>query len=320
MHNMKIETVPDLEQEFCSLLEAAPTLFQSKHLNAFDKQSKFVELIKQALSLKKRVDEFGDKCLTYNLPLFLGDGEYEDDQSFKNYLRYLQEFMKHWKTETEKKRGNGGKSLIEWLKEVDQSQRKIAFEDIKMRLIYAGKYLSQLMSDFILMIVFLGDRKEIIKNLEDFKTMVKLLSLDNSNSIVIKNLVSSIQLIKTIVKKIKRLCLPKPGKLLSDDGDIEFELLRMILKEVLCVEVVFCFPRMIEDLTDDQFLSFGFDLHNYFTNRFLALDLKITELRVQACLVAPLNEETQKKFTILQKTIDEGYQNIWNKIDLNSTS
>ncbi|XP_060974944.1 uncharacterized protein LOC133039888 [Cannabis sativa] len=291
-HLQEIErSTPNLQQEYSSLVKAALRVFESKDLNKFEKQSKFIELIKQAMSLQKRIDEFNDKCSNYNLPLFLGDGEHEDDQSFKNYLRNIQEFMKNWKREAGKKRENGEKSLIE---SFDESERKNAFE------------------------------KKIMKNLEDFKNMVKLLSLDNnennSNSIVIKNLVSVIQLTKTIVKKNKRLVLPKPRKLLSDEGDIEFELLRMILTEVLCVEVVFCGPRMIEVLTDDQFGVYGFYLHKYLRERLIALDLKMNELRVQICLMPSVNEETKKKLTILRKTIDEGYENIWNKLDLNSTS
>ncbi|KAM6551847.1 hypothetical protein CsatB_001655 [Cannabis sativa] len=286
-HLQEIErSTPNLQQEYSSLVKAALRVFESKDLNKFEKQSKFIELIKQAMSLQKRVDEFNDKCSNYNLPLFLGDGEHEDDQSFKNYLSYIQEFMKNWKRESEKKRENGEKSLIE---SFDESERKNAFEYIKMLLNYAGTCLSLLITDFILMIVVLGDRKKIMKNLEDFKNMVKLLSLDNnennSNSIVIKNLVSVIQLTKTIVKKNKRLVLPKPRKLLSDEGDIEFELLRMILTEVLCVEVVFCGPRMIEVLTDDQFGVYGFYLHKYLRERLIALDLKMNELRVQICLM-----------------------------------
>ncbi|KAM6564755.1 hypothetical protein CsatB_024753 [Cannabis sativa] len=188
-YSQEIESsAPDLQKEFSSLGEAVLTIFKSKDLNAFEKQLKFVELIKQALSLKKRVDEFDDKCLNYNLPLFLGDGEHEDDQSFKNYLRYLHKFMKYWKREAEKRREDGGKSLIERL---DESEKKNAFEYIKMSLIFVGSYLSDLISEFILVIVILGDRNEITKNLEDFKAMIKLLSLDNdeknSNSIVIKS-------------------------------------------------------------------------------------------------------------------------------------
>ncbi|KAM6552225.1 hypothetical protein CsatB_002033 [Cannabis sativa] len=295
-------------------LLAAPTLLESKDLNAFEKRSKFVELIKQALSLKKRVDEFGDKCLTYNLPLFLDDGEYEDDQSFKNYLRYLQEFMKYWNTETEKKRGNGGKSLIERLKEVNQSQR------IKKMLICIGTYLSLCISDFILMITILGDRKGIMKNLEDFKTMVKLLSLDNDNySIVIKSLVCVIQLTKSIVKKNKRLILYKVEKS-NDDGDIELELLRMILKEILCVEVVFCYPEINVVLTDDECISYESYLDDYLWNRITSLDLKMNELIVQAFSVSSQYKKNKNKCEILEKTIDEGIRNIWDKLDLNSTS
>ncbi|KAM6591822.1 hypothetical protein CsatA_014427 [Cannabis sativa] len=297
-YSQEIESsAPDLQKEFSSLGEAVLTIFKSKDLNAFEKQLKFVELIKQALSLKKRVDEFDDKCLNYNLPLFLGDGEHEDDQSFKNYLRYLHKFMKYWKREAEKRREDGGKSLIERL---DESEKKNAFEYIKMSLIFVGSYLSDLISEFILVIVILGDRNEIMKNLEDFKAMIKLLSLDNdeknSNSIVIKR------------------------KLLSDDGDIEFELLRMILKEVLSLEVVFCCPKMTEVLTDNPYILHGSSLHKYFTDRLMALDLKMNELRAQTYLLPPINEETKKKLKVLIQTIDDGYQNIWKKLDLNSTS
>ncbi|KAM6552237.1 hypothetical protein CsatB_002045 [Cannabis sativa] len=306
-----IESESELDEEFFSLLKSVTTLIESKDLNAFEKRSKFIELIKQALSLKKRVDEFDDKCLGYNIPSL-----FQHHQSFKNYLKNLQEFMEKWKEVAKDQRANGGKSLIEKLKEHDhQSQRKSSFDYLNRLLICVGTYLCEVISDFILMIVILGDRKEIMKNLEDFKTMVKLLSLESDNSIVIKNLVSTIQLTKTMVKKKKRLDIfSKSGKVLIDDGDVEFELLRMTLKEILFAQIVFCCPEMKASSIDDRFLlSYGHVLHKYFMKRLNSLHLKMNELRVQSSWVCGRNQEGGKKLKILQEMMAQEIRNMWKR-------
>ncbi|KAM6600348.1 hypothetical protein CsatA_019957 [Cannabis sativa] len=56
----------------------------------------------------------------------------------------------------------------------------------------------------------------------------------------------------------------------------------MILKEILCVEVVFCYAEINVVLTNDQCISYESYLDDYLWNRMSSLDLKMNELIVQA--------------------------------------
>ena len=56
---------------------------------------------KEMEDLNKRLDEFEEKLLKYNIP------RPNECESFEDYLEYLQEFMKIWKQEAEKGRAQG---------------------------------------------------------------------------------------------------------------------------------------------------------------------------------------------------------------------
>ena len=73
------------------------------------------KMMKQTQEILKHLDEFEEKLLKYSLP------HLDESESLEMYLEKLKEFMKTWKQEAEKGRVKGEKSLIDWLRQFDQS-------------------------------------------------------------------------------------------------------------------------------------------------------------------------------------------------------
>ncbi|KAM6564757.1 hypothetical protein CsatB_024755 [Cannabis sativa] len=303
------KSIMELAKDYRSLLKAASTILGCKD----EIQSKMIVLIKQAHCLNKRVDDFHDKLhQNYNIPHF---GETE---SFKDYLKDLQEFMTMWKEETEKGRRKGEKSLIEWLQELDQSQRKITFEAMKNVVIDLGTNVSKIITDFLLLVVILGDRKHIIKNLDDFKAMIKLLSVEKNkdNSIVIKAFLGVIQLVETTMGKRKGLNGNR-GEETEIAGKIELEIMRMILKEILRLEVALCCPDLVMVLTDEVYLSMGIHLRNFFGTKLNDVNMKMNALRMEVALLSFVqSHKDENEVEFVKETMAIEVQNIWNKLDL----
>ncbi|XP_060974953.1 uncharacterized protein LOC133039894 [Cannabis sativa] len=310
----------ELGNELTSLLkEASSSLLGSVEDQEFN--AKYTELKKQALSLIDRTYEFEEKHLKYNIPSLIGV------QSFKGYLENLQEFMKNvWEKESKEKREKGGKSLIEWLQHLDhhhQSERKTTIEEMKKAVIDLGTDISVIITEFLLLVVILGDRNDIMKNLDDFKAMIKLLSVEKTNdSIVIKTFLSVIQLVVRTMKKRKSLS-GKRGEKSEVAGEIELEIMRMILKEILRLEVALCCPDLVMVLTDEIYLSMISHLRNFFECKLSDLNLKVNELRIQVVsLLIDENHDSQeeRKLKIAKETMGAGAHNIWTKFDINSSS
>uniref|UniRef100_A0A803QDY9 Uncharacterized protein n=1 Tax=Cannabis sativa TaxID=3483 RepID=A0A803QDY9_CANSA len=301
----------EIANEYRSLLAAALALLgnnnEDDHLEF---KLKFLDMTNQAKCLTRRVDEFQDKHFKYNIP-------YLDHRSFKDYLKDLEEFMTIWRKETKKGRRKGEKSLIKWMQQLDQSQRKTTFEEMKKVVIGLGTNISWIIIDFLFVVMILGDRINIMKNLDYFKAMIKLLNVEkNSNdSIVIKTFLCVIQLVEKTMRKNKQsLIVNRTAK--NDDG-IEFELLRMILKEVLRLEVALCCPDLPMVLTDEVSLSMGNHLTNFFETKLSDVNLKMNELRMEALsLHVVRNHKEAMKLNFAKQTVAIGTRKIWNKLDL----
>ncbi|KAM6552231.1 hypothetical protein CsatB_002039 [Cannabis sativa] len=296
------------------IMEARSALYGKAQDEEF--KANYAEFKKRALNLSNRVDEFEEKHLKYNIPSLIGV------QSFKIYLQNLQEFMKIWEKEAEKGREKGEKSLIEWLKNLDQSQRKSTIEEMNKVVIDLGIHISVIMIEFLSLVVIFGDRNNIMKNVDDFKDMIKILSVEKNkeNSIVIKNFLCVIELVGRRMRKRKGLGVNRGKECEISGGDVELKIARMILKEILRVEVGFCCPDLVMVLSDEMYLSMGTHLRNFFGNKLTELSLKVNDLKIQADEQDFDMIKEEKRFKIAKETIIDGVHNIWNKFHLNSST
>ncbi|KAM6549891.1 hypothetical protein CsatB_021567 [Cannabis sativa] len=296
-----------IANEYRSLLAAASALLGNNNEDDDDHQEfklKFLDMTNQAECLSKRADEFQDKYFKYNIP-YLGH------RCFKDYLKDLQEFMTIWSKETEKGRRKGEKSLIEWMQQLNQSQRKTTFEEMKKVVIDLGTHISYVISDFLFVVTVLGDRINLMNNLDYFKAMIQLLNVEKNgnDSIVIKAFLCVIHLVEKTIRKNKQSFIV--NEVPKNDVGIEFEVFRMILKEVLRLEVALRCPDLPMVLTDEVYLCMRTHLRSFFE-----IKLRDVSFKMEALSLPVISHKERRKLSFAKETIGIGIQNIWNKLDL----
>ena len=320
LHDLEIsedgEFVKDLSRECESILESASkaVMISTKKLKTekeLETAKKKVKKVKKEMDdLNKHLDEFDEKLLKYDIPHL---SEYE---SFEDYLKYLQEFVKIWKQEAEKGRANGQKSLIEWLRLPDQSdheQTKTTFEAMKAVAIDLGTTISDHLTEFLLLVAAMTEWKDIMRQLDDAATIIGFLSVEE-NSIVIKGFLSVVKFLERTMRESKK-CSMESGEGVYSFDVINQELFRLILQQVLRLEVAFCCPDLPMMLIDDVYLSMGSHLREVFKNKLKLVISVINNLKKQ---VLSTRDKVTETLYPLKETMDMGIKDIWNKLDFQS--
>ena len=308
----------DLDQECKSVMvsEIEPLMIAKKKFKPEEElksSKKTVKKIKkQAQDLLKHLDEFEEKILMYDVPYL------DECESFGSYLECLQEFMKIWKQEAEKGRVKGDKCLIEWLQQLDQSdykQRKTTFEAMKTVLIDLGTPISHHLTEFLSLVAVSAEWKGI---LDDVAAILGFLSVEE-NSIVIKGFLFVVKFLEKTLTESKK-CSTYSGDSVYSLDSSEQEVFRLILREVLRLEVALCCPALPMMLIDDLNLYMGSHLREAFGNKLKNVISEINELKMEMFSVPVRDEDPEPLYRLkaLKGTLDVGIKEIWNKLDLQS--
>ena len=321
----KIEELDDLgdgslseeEKEFKSLVQAisrtksmVKNVKTGEDLESSKKEIK--SIVDRIQDLRKRLDEFEEKFQRYNIPK-VGDSE-----SLLVYVNKLQEFMKIWKQDVEKGREKGQKSLIEWLKQLsqsDQEQRKSTLEEMKRVVIKLGIQISHCFIEYFLLMTVSGDKHALTRKLDNVVAMLPFLSLEE-NSIVIMRFLSLVKLVE-----IKMMATQNCSMVTSEANvpysDSEVDFLYLILREVLRLEVSLCCPTLPMMLIDEVYLSMGSHLLKLLEHKLNKVYLKMNELKMGLLSIRD-GDEDQKTQNVLMGELDMVAKEIWNSLDLQS--
>ncbi|PON85014.1 hypothetical protein TorRG33x02_192660 [Trema orientale] len=262
-----------------------------------------------AQALCKRLDEFEEKFRRYNVP------KLSDSTSLLAYVKNLREFMKIWDEEAEKGRGKGEKSVIEWLQQLGQSEqeeRRDTFEEMKEVAIELGIQISHHLVEYF---VLMAERDDIALKLDDVLVMIHYLSVEE-NSIVIPTFLSLVELVKRTLRESEKSSMHSTAYASYDET--EQEVLHLILREVLRLEVAFCCPDLPMMLTDNVYLSMASHLMKVFENKLKQVNLKMNELKMESSSVRDRDEDQKTRNLDLKKELDTGMKEIWNSLDLQS--
>ena len=300
----------DLSRECESILaSASKAVTISKKKFKTEEELETVKNVKKEMEdLNKCLDEFEEKLLKYNIP------RPNECESFEDYLEYLQEFMKIWKQEAEKGRANGQKSLIEWLRLPDQSdheQTKTTFEAMKAVAIDLGTTISDHLTEFLLLVAAMTEWKDIMRQLDDAATIIGFLSVEE-NSIVIKGFLSVVKFLERTMRESKK-CSMESGEGVYSFDVINQELFRLILQQVLRLEVALCCPDLPMMLIDEVYLSMGSHLREVFKNKLKVVISEINDLKKEV-LSTPVRDKVTEVLYSLKETMDVGIKDIWNKL------
>ncbi|PON85007.1 hypothetical protein TorRG33x02_192590 [Trema orientale] len=264
-----------------------------------------------AQALSKRLDEFEEKFRKYNVPK-LGDSD-----SLLGYTKNLREFMKIWKEEGGEGREKEEKSLIEWLqlligRQSDQEERKETFEEMKDVAIELGIQISHHLVEYF---ALAAERDDTPRKLDDVGVMIRFLSVEE-NSMIIKRFFSVVEFAKSsVLLETEKCSMDSAGKVSYDET--EQEVLHLILREVLRLEVAFCCPDLPMMLTDDVYLSMASHLMKVFENKLEKVNLKINELKMESLSIRDPDKDP-KTWNIPKEKLDMGMQEIWNRLDFQS--
>ena len=119
--------------------------------------SEIKDITREVRDLNKRVDDFEEKFLKYNVPRL------RESESLENYGESVRAFMAIWKEEAKKGRGEGEKSLIEWLQLLEQfgsEERKSTFKAMRLVMVDLGMQISHFLSEAFLFMSVSANREE----------------------------------------------------------------------------------------------------------------------------------------------------------------
>ncbi|EXB58314.1 hypothetical protein L484_015648 [Morus notabilis] len=271
-----------------------------------DLKAKIKELKTEARDLEKRVDEFEEKFLKYNVPRL------HESESWKEYAESLKEFMKIWKEEAKKGREKGEKSLIEWLRLLDQSEnqeRKTTFKAMRLVVVDLGIQISDhLALPFLLMSASIT-MEEIRRYLDEFATILGCLCVEE-NSIITNTFIS-------ILKDVDQLIVARNDIQHLNRVNhklIERDILYPIIREVLRLEVAFCCPDLPMMLTKDVFLAMGDHLRRVFDKNLNRIGLKLNRLATEAS--RSMRIENEGNVNADKQFLDSKIRVTWKKLDL----
>ena len=259
--------------------------------------------------LRKRLAEFEEKFQKYNIPKL-----YHESTSMVNYCRKLQEFMKIWEEEVEKGREKGEKSLIEWLKQIgqsDQEQRKSTLEEMKDVVIELGIEISHCLIEYFFLLTVFPNRHVLTRKLIDVKNMIGCLSLEE-NSIVNKRFSSVMKFVDITMEESENSSMVSIEYVPYSER--EMELLQLILREVLRLEVAFYCPNLPMMLIDHVYLSMGSHLLKVFEHKLKKVNWKMNEFKMELLSKRDRNDLDPKT----KEELDMGTKEIWNSLDLQS--
>ena len=315
LDNLRDGSLSPEANEFKSLVAATDraksvvkNLTTEEELGSSKKEIK--SIIDGMQALRKRLAEFEENFRKYNIPKL--------SDSTLDFMYKFQEFMKIWKQEVKMGREKGEKSLIEWLKQLGQSnqeRRKIALEEMKHVVIELGIQISHSLIEYILlMAVVLSDRHVLTRKLSDVMVMIGFLSLEE-NSIVIKRFLSVVKFVEIKMKESENCSTVRVSYVPYSMREIE--LLQLILREVLRLEVALCCPDLPMMLTDDVYLSMGSHLLKVFEPKPEKVNDKMNELKMGKLSIRDRDQDL-KACNVLKEKLDMGIKKIWNSLDLQS--
>ncbi|PON84973.1 hypothetical protein TorRG33x02_192250 [Trema orientale] len=278
-------------------------------------------IVKGGQALSKYLDEFEEKFLKYNVP------ELNDDLKDirNNDAEKLEEFMRIWKEEARKGRDKGEKSLMEWLQQLDQSgqeERKTTFEEMKAVAVKLGIQISHHLVEYFLLISVSAEGDDMTQKLVHVRIVLQCLGVEE-NSIVIERFLSVVEFVDRTMREseqcptdcVSRKETTEKEEIKASVNGTEMEVFRLILREVLRLEVALCCPDLLMMLIDQVYLSMGSHLMMVFQNKLKKVTLKINELKMN---VSPIRDQDGdlKTWNILKEELDRGIKEIWNSLDL----
>ena len=302
------------EKEFKSLVaatECVESLVKNvKTEEELESSKKAIKsIIDRMQDLRKRLAEFEEKFQRYNIPKIC------DSKTLLDYLHKLQEFMKVWKQEVEKGREKGEKSLIEWLKQLgqsDQERRKSTLREMKHVVIKPGIQISQRLIEYFLLMTFSTDRNAIKRRLHDVDAMLRYLSMEK-NSIIIKRFLCVVKFVERIMRESKKCSTDNIGEVSYDVTEVQVH--HLILREVLRLEVAFRCPDLPMMLIDDVYKSLGSHLLQVFEDKLKKVDCKMNELKMELLCIRDRDDDP-KTWNLLKQKLDMGIEEIWKSLDL----
>ena len=262
-----------------------------------------------AREVKESLVEFEEKFRKYNLP------RRRDSKSFEEYEERLREFMRIWKVEAEKGRINGERSLLEWVRELGE-ERMSTFEVVKALGTDLGIKISRRLAEYLWFLTASSEKETMMRNLEEVRIALECLIMEGTNSIVIDGFLAVVRFTNVVMTvEAARELLRKMEKADWQRGESEeSEILPLILREVLRMEVAFRCPDLPMMLTDEVFVSMVCHLTNVFEKRLGRVALKMDELIAQRrrFLDARDEERLNHLFDLLNLRI----YGIWDKLDI----
>ena len=259
------------------------------------------------LALNLTLDEYEKNSPNYNVPEDHGE-------PLPKYLARLSHFMKlSWKKPAQENIKKGQRSLVEWMKWMEQTlePNKGAFESSLTLLINLGIQVSKLLSEYAMLVMLVFCKNDYISEaLYKVECILKCLSVE-SNSIVIDTFVSVVQSLGETLRLATVLYEDKQLK--ERNVQLENEIVRglphLIIREVLRLEVDFCYPHMMI-FYNPVFVTPIHLKNNIFKDKLSGVSDKINELKKE---MLSIQEDFSMKGFIHQ-ALDVRVQEEWNKV------
>ena len=265
-------------------------------------------VLADARALELSMAEFEEKFLKYNIP------RRGDSMPFEEYEKRLRNFMEIWKKEAEKGRRKGDRSLMERLQELGE-ERAFTFEEVKAVAIDLGIHISRLLDEYFWFLAAWSEMETVMRILMEVETALKCLTVEG-RSIFVDGFLAVVNLTKFAMSLGSvRKCYKKMEKL--DRRHLESEekdILRLILREVLRLEVAFRCPDLPMMLTDEVLLSMGYHLRKVFERTLSRVDLKMEELLKQHR--RDMEDRDEEILNHVGEILDLRINGIWKKLVL----
>ncbi|EXB58320.1 hypothetical protein L484_015654 [Morus notabilis] len=291
----------------------------SSHGNTYNSQdmklakAKIENLMTELQGMHKTLDNSEEKFCMYNVPKHDAIDRSNFPESFNWYLERLTEFMQvTWKVKAEKCRKQEHKSLIEWMAKLAESEderKRFTLKALRVVLIDTGMKISNFLTQYSLIVSVSADREQMAANLFEVESIIRCLSVEE-NSIVIDTFVSVVKLFNGTMRTMMN---PKTkiDTIKKSDSRIgkENEVLRLIIIEVLRLEVGYCYPDLPMMVSNEVFFAMGKHLKdNVFKDKLETLSSKIDGLKILELVSVGDKDSTRKS---LEQVLNHGVKEIW---------
>ncbi|PON69145.1 hypothetical protein TorRG33x02_259720 [Trema orientale] len=234
----------------------------------------------------------------------------------------IREFMKlTWKETAKKNRAEEQRSLIESM-QVIWVRGKTTFDTLKTLLIDLGTRISmRLIEYFMLVVAVSSDWNEILTTLSEVETILRCLSVEE-NSLVINTFVFVVQFFGESIQPAKKILDNAEGKSKKTRENLRLcrcrtnGLLHLIIREVLRLEVSYCYPDMPWTMIRIKLSSKKTCLtsHFHFKESLENIDSNIYELKLR--MLSIRNKGSLLNQGSLHQVIVPGVKAMWNRVEL----